>query len=136
MVTCPEASETSNRHFRNFASIKNHLNDHCTGHLTGAIPLDFLHLHSYSQCRICDRVLHTRYHGICPRCGPTARAQAEMIALRNRADSPGRNAALSQWVCSTFLTPVLYVQNASILTNLHKTRDITNFWYADKKILN
>ena len=39
---CPEASPLSTKHFRGFASIKNHLNAHCTGNLTGAIPAEFL----------------------------------------------------------------------------------------------
>ena len=91
VATCPEESSTSSRHFRDFASIKNHLNDHCTGHLSGAVPPDFLRYHSYSQCIICDRILHTRYHGVCLRCRPAARAREQVNALREPASSPTRN---------------------------------------------
>ena len=96
VITCPESSVTSNRHFRDFASIKNHLNDHISGHLSGAVPVEFLQHHSYSQCSFCDKVLHTRYHGICQRCRPTARAQEQLNALRNRISSPAQNPSLSQ----------------------------------------
>ena len=36
VVGCPEASTSSHRRFRDFASIRNHLDKHCTGHLPGA----------------------------------------------------------------------------------------------------
>ena len=55
---CPAADTSSNKHFRDFNSIKGHLNDHITGHLSGTVPAEFLTQHSYSQCRLCDRVLH------------------------------------------------------------------------------
>ena len=37
VIGCPESLTSSNRHFRDLNSIRNHLNDHCTGHLSGAI---------------------------------------------------------------------------------------------------
>ena len=81
---CPASDTSSNKYFRNFNSIKCHLNDHITGHLTGAVPAEFLALYSYSQCRVCDRVLHSRYHGTCMRCGPTACARRRVEVLRQR----------------------------------------------------
>ena len=85
--SCPEALVGSNRHFKDFASIKNHLNDHCTGHLSGAVPLDFLKFHNYSQCNVCDRVLHSRFRGTCRRCQPFARTINQMNTMRNQVNS-------------------------------------------------
>ena len=96
VVTCPESSETSRRHFRDFSSIKNHLNDHVTGHLSGAVPVNFLRNYRYSQCSVCDKILHTRYNGICPRCRPAARAQEQLSSLRNPANPPARNLSSTQ----------------------------------------
>ena len=81
---CPEASVTSRKHFHKFADIKNHLNAHCTGYLSGAVPVDFLRCHSYTQCSVCDKIIHTRYNGTCPRCRPMARAQEQMNEIRGR----------------------------------------------------
>ena len=72
---CPESSPSSSRHFRGFASIKNHINSHCTWYLSGAVPVEFLRLYNYSQCPVCGNVIHTRYNGTCPRCRPLLRAQ-------------------------------------------------------------
>ena len=47
---CPEASPSSFRVFRGFASLKNHLNAHCTGYLSGAVPVEFLRHYNYTQC--------------------------------------------------------------------------------------
>ena len=98
VVGCTEASASSSRHFRDFNSIKNHLNDHCTGHLSGAVPANFLTLNSYSQCRECDKVLHTRYQGICWKCRPNARRRKQFNSLRNRNNFPGNNPASDQQV--------------------------------------
>ena len=86
VATCPEASAASTRHYKDFKSIKNHLSDHCTGHLSGAVPPDFLRFHDYHQCKICDKVLHTRFEH-CLRCRPVARARAELDLLRERNHS-------------------------------------------------
>ena len=59
VIGCPEALSSSNRHFRDFTSIRNHLNDHCTGQISGAVPTDFLNSHSFSQCKECGKILHT-----------------------------------------------------------------------------
>ena len=79
---CPEASVTSRKHFHKFADIKNHLNAHCTGYLSGAVPVDFLRCHRYTQCSVCDKIIHTRYNGTCPRCRPMAQAQEQMNEIR------------------------------------------------------
>ena len=96
VIGCPDPVISSNRHHRNFNSIKGHLNDHCTGHLSGAVPAEFLTRHDYSQCRLCERVLHNRYNGICTRCRPIARAREQINALRLRNINPTQDAAPSQ----------------------------------------
>ena len=82
VVGCPESLTSSNRNFRDFKSIKNHLNDHCTGHISGAVPAVFLSQNSYSQCSVCNKLVHTRFHGTCIRCRPTARLRAQFNSLR------------------------------------------------------
>ena len=101
VVGCPEASISSNKNFRTFASIKPHLNDHCTGHLSGAIPTDFLTQNDYSQCRICDKILHKRYHGTCFKCRPIAHAQEQMNILRGQVNPTGDIPAFSQQATSS-----------------------------------
>ena len=93
---CPKASPQNKRPFRDFASIKNHLNDHCTGQISGAVPGTFLANHSYSQCTICDKILHTKYHGTCPKCRPRARARSQMDTMRSRANTMGSNSSSLQ----------------------------------------
>ena len=70
VVGCLEASPSSNRHFRDFASIKLHLDDHCTGQLIGAIPTEFLNKYDYSQCSFCYKIVSKHYHGSHPKCRP------------------------------------------------------------------
>ena len=93
VVGCPEASTSSNRHFRDFNSIRNHLNDHCTGHRSGVIPAEFLMQHNYSQCRLCNKLLHTRYHEICLKCRPSARTRERINLMRSSVNS---NAPISE----------------------------------------
>ena len=79
---CLDAIESSHRYFRDFLSIKSHLNDHCTGHLAGAVPISFLTQNDYSLCEICNKVLHIRYHGTCPKCQPYARTRDHLTSIR------------------------------------------------------
>ena len=88
---CPESLESSTRYFTTFASIRIHLNDHCTGLLTGAVPGDFLRHFDYTQCSICDKILHKRYNGTCPKCRPRARTQEQVNTLRNRINLSDTN---------------------------------------------
>ena len=101
MISCPESLTSSNRYYRDFKSIKNHLNDHCTGHISDAIPAEFLTQNNYSQCTVCDKLIHTRYQGTCPRCRPTARLRAQVNSMREQnnvsnsiptQDQPGQQA--------------------------------------------
>ena len=88
VVECPESRVSSIRTFRNFASIKAHLNDHCTGQLSGAVPVNFLSHFDYTQCRVCDKVLHKKFtNSTCPKCRPTARAQNQILHMRNHVTS-------------------------------------------------
>ena len=91
VVGCPEASSASYRHFRDFNSIKNHLNEHCTGHLAGAIPISFLSQNNYSTCSVCNKVLHIRYNGSCPKCRPRARTLDQVHSSRNHINAPRNN---------------------------------------------
>ena len=84
---CPKALASSNKHFRDFAAIRSHLNEHCTGHLSGAIPVDFLSHYDFTQCIICDKILHKRYSPICPKCRPRAHVQQQMHIMRSRVNS-------------------------------------------------
>ena len=89
VVGCPESLTSSNRYFRDFNSIKIHLNDHCTGHLSGAVPTDFLISHNYTQCIVCNKVLSKCYlSSTCPSCCPRARAQHQLNNLRNNGNAP------------------------------------------------
>ena len=87
VVGCPDALSSSNKFFRDFASIKSHIDDHITGYRSGAVPSDFLRHHDYSQCDVCDRVVHKRYRGTHPRCRPRARREEQINNLRNRDNS-------------------------------------------------
>ena len=88
VLGCLEASISSNRFFGDFASIKNHLNDHCTGHLSRAVLVEFISYYSYSQCSICDKILHTKFHGSCPKCRPSARTRDMMDTMRTHVNTP------------------------------------------------
>lgn len=90
---CPEASLSSGRFYYTFTSIKNHLNGHCTGYLSGAIPTSFLRYHKYTQCSVCDRLLSIRYKGTCQRCRPGLRAQEQMNIIRTQSNSQGNNSS-------------------------------------------
>ena len=79
---CAEALTSSNRRFRDFKSIKSHLDDHCTGHLSGAIPTEFLIQYSYTKCSGCDKVVHSRLQGICLKCRPIARRREQINSMR------------------------------------------------------
>ena len=113
---CPEALTSSSRHFRNFASIRNHLNDHCTCQLSGAIPVKFLNHHNFSQCSVCDKIIAKRFHGTCPKCRPIARTQAQMNSMRSRATTPNINNPTAQ--CSTSAQQVVSLPS---LSTVHKT---------------
>ncbi|CAL4077907.1 unnamed protein product [Meganyctiphanes norvegica] len=92
---CPEASTSSGKQFRGFGGIKIHINAHCTGYLSGAVPAEFLKYHRYSQCPVCDKVIHLKYNGTCPKCRPTTRAKEQMNVLRGQAISQRNNSPSS-----------------------------------------
>ena len=49
VVGCLDASASSSRFFRDFPSIKSHLDDHFTGQRIGAVPIEFLNKYENSQ---------------------------------------------------------------------------------------
>ena len=73
--------------------MRNHLNEHGTGFHPGAIPAAFLHAHNYSQCPECDRIVHNRFRGICPKCRPARRERERLETLRNRASATSASAS-------------------------------------------
>ena len=81
---CPHSVLSSSTSYRGIGHMRNHLNDHATGMLSGAIPAAFLHAHSYSQCSECNKILHSRFRGTCHRCRPNRRARDTMENLRPR----------------------------------------------------
>ena len=86
VVGCPESLTSSNRYFRNITSIKPHLNDHCTGYLSGVVPIEFLRSNDYSQCSVCDKIVHNHYNGSHPKCRPRTRKQERINALRTQVN--------------------------------------------------
>ena len=93
---CPEASTSSHRRFRDFASIRNHLDKHCTGQLAGAVPINFLRQYKFSQCSECDKILSIRFKGTCPKCKPRARSREQINIMRTRTRAPDNNPSTSQ----------------------------------------
>ena len=87
VVGCAHALTSSNRLYRDFKSIKNHLNDHCTGHISGAVPVDFLIQNSYSQYRVCDKLVHTKFQGTCLKCRSSARTRKQVNSMRKHNNS-------------------------------------------------
>ena len=84
---CPESTLNGSRHFSDFSNIRNHLNAHYFGHLSGAIPHDFLSQYGFSVCNVCGKIIHSKYHGSCPSCKPTARNRARLNAMRSQESS-------------------------------------------------
>ena len=96
VVGCPESSTSSLRHFRDFKSIRNHLDKHCTGQLSGAIPVNFLYKNNFSQCKECDKIIHLKFKGICPKCKPKSQSRDQLNALRNRVSAPDNSQRTNQ----------------------------------------
>ena len=89
VVGCKESLTSSNKIFRDFKAIKNHLNDHCTGHISGDIPVDFLTKNKYSQCSVCNKLVHTKFGANCLRCRPTARLRDQVNSMRGNSHVSG-----------------------------------------------
>ena len=83
VIGCKESLTSSSKYFKDFKSIKNHLNDHCTGHLSGAVPANFLNQNNYTQCTVCFKLVSTRFlDNTCQRCRPVNRLRDQVNALR------------------------------------------------------
>ena len=96
VVGCPEALASSSRYFRDFSKIRIHLNDHCTGHLSGAVPVAFLTQNDYSQCNVCDKILHKKFNGTCPKCRPRVRLQSQINIMRRGVNIQHNNSSDNQ----------------------------------------
>ena len=66
---------SSSRHFKDFTSIKTHIDVHCTGHCSAAVPIDFLTKYDYTQCSFCDTIIHKKFNGSHPKSRPRAHFQ-------------------------------------------------------------
>ena len=116
VAECPDSLTSSTRYFRTFASIKIHLNDHCTGQLNGAVPVNFLRHFDYTQCRVCDKILHKKYlNSTCPKCRPAASAQDQILQMRNRATTSATNAQNGSQIQN-----VQVQENLPSLSEIHK----------------
>ena len=80
---CPESLRSSIHIFQDFKGIRKHLTAHCSGQLSGAIPLEFLRQYDYSLCNVCGKILHKNYNSICQKCRPQAHRQSQVDAMRN-----------------------------------------------------
>ncbi|CAE7231929.1 unnamed protein product [Symbiodinium natans] len=56
--------------------MRHHLDDHCSGQLSGAVPQEYLDAHSLDTCTVCGLLVKRYYNGSHPRCRPDSRAQA------------------------------------------------------------
>ena len=110
VVGCPESLASSIRYYHDFKSIRNHLDQHCSGQLSGAIPVSFLRNYGFTQYSECDKTLSTRFNiNICPKYRPIAHARSQMNALRNQASSHQG---------SSLVQPSLLVQASPVLPSL------------------
>ena len=101
VVGCPDALLSSNKHFRDIAGIKSHLDDHITGYRSGAVPSEFLRQHDYSQCDICDKIVHKRFHGTHPRCRTRSYRNEQINRLRNLDNTPNNTQGRQQQAQTT-----------------------------------
>ena len=84
VIGCPESLTSSTQKYYDFTSIRKHLNAHCTGQLSGAVPLEFLGAHGFSLCNVCDKTLSSRYNGTCPKCRPFTCRQVQLSSIHSR----------------------------------------------------
>ena len=86
VIGCPDSLASSSRHFKDFPSIKAHIDDHCTGHRPGAVPVDFLTRYDYTLCSFCDKTIHKKFNGSHPKCRPRDRLQEQVNTMRNQGN--------------------------------------------------
>ena len=56
--------------------LRHHLDDHCSGQLSGSVPQEYLDAHSLDVCTVCGFLVKRFYNGSHPRCRPVQRGQA------------------------------------------------------------
>ena len=54
--------------------LRHHLDDHCSGDYSGAIPQQYLDERGLDLCSVCGLTVKRQFNGCHPRCRPTARA--------------------------------------------------------------
>ena len=56
------------------SAMRNHLDDHCAGILSGSVPPEYLGEHDLEPCSVCGLLVRRFHNGSHPRCRPAARA--------------------------------------------------------------
>ena len=57
-------------------AMRNHLDDHCSGVLSGQVPQQYLDAHNLEPCTVCGLLVKRFHNGSHPRCRPASRASA------------------------------------------------------------
>ena len=60
-------------------AMRHHLDDHCSGTLSGAVPQAYLDAHSLDACIVCGLFVKGYYNGFHARCRPASRARAHTV---------------------------------------------------------
>ena len=64
------------RGWQSHQTMRHHLDDHCSGLLSGHVPAEYLHQHQLEACTVCGLLVKRFHNGVHPRCRPASRAQA------------------------------------------------------------
>ena len=68
-------------------ALRNHLNEHASGRLLGALPESWLRENQSSLCPVCGLIVSNRFGGVCPKCRPKHRTwQAQEVEGRPLAE--------------------------------------------------
>ena len=76
--------------------MRHHLDDHCSGTLTGAVPAEYLQAHRLDLCSVCGLLVGRRYNGVHPRCRPHSRHHVANHGHASAQD-PGLPASAPSW---------------------------------------
>ncbi|MBM4023654.1 MAG: hypothetical protein FJ284_15705, partial [Planctomycetes bacterium] len=67
---CPAGDAVRSAGWQSVQALRQHLDEHAAGRLTGSVPNEWLANHNLGQCTVCSRLLSTRFGNSCPRCRP------------------------------------------------------------------
>ena len=68
--------------------MRNHLDDHCAGTLSGSVPQEYLDARDLELCSVCGLLVKRFHNGVHPRCCPEARARASGSAPSGAPAAP------------------------------------------------